>query len=77
MNLKTKTDLDVNKIHLHYLGNQFKKVFGQSKRADIGWFQPLIKKKIKKKEIKIDNIRWKTLLGQFKWKLSSCWILEK
>ena len=62
MNLKLKTNLDVNKIHLHYLGNEFKKVFGQKKIADIGWFQPLKIKKIKKskitiKEIKTDNIK--------------------
>ncbi len=63
MDLKTKSGLDVNKIHFHYLGTEFSKVFGQTKKADIGWFQPLTKKTIKKKEINIDNI--KTVINCF------------
>ena len=60
-----KTGLNKDKIYFHYLGDDFKKVFGQGKKKSTkgykltgpGWFQPVTSITRNKKTIKIDNIK--------------------
>ncbi|MDC0142529.1 hypothetical protein OAI70_00295 [Candidatus Pelagibacter sp.] len=55
--MKEKRSLNINKIYPDHLGRQFKKVFNQTKKKDVGWFHPLKKKKRKNKVILTDTIR--------------------
>ena len=50
MNIFPKRKKNVDNIYLHYLGNDFRKIFN-AKRNPIGWFQP--KKGQKKDPIKV------------------------
>ena len=43
MDIFAKRKKSVDNIYLHYLGNEFKKVFGETKKNGCGWFQPLKK----------------------------------
>ncbi len=49
--MEEKRSLNINKIYPGHLGRQFKKVFNQTKKKDVGWFQALKKKKRKNKVI--------------------------
>ena len=49
--MEEKRSLNINKIYPDHLGRQFKKVFNQTKKKDVGWFQALKKIKRKKKVI--------------------------
>ena len=52
MDIFSKRKKNVDNIYLHYLGNEFKKIFGETKKNGCGWFEPL-KKKPNKDPIKI------------------------
>ena len=54
--MKEKRSLNINKIYPDHLGRQFKKVFNQTKKKDVGWFQGLKKKKRKKKVVITDTL---------------------
>ena len=54
--MKEKRSLNVEKIYHHYLGTEFKKVFNQVKKKDVGWFEAVKKKKRKKKVIITDTL---------------------
>ncbi len=54
--MEEKRSLNINKIYPDHLGRQFKKVFNQTKKKDVGWFQSLKKKKKKKKVIITDTL---------------------
>jgi len=55
--MEEKRSLNINKIYPGHLSRQFKKVFNQAKKKDVGWFHPLKKKKRKNKVILTDTIR--------------------
>ena len=40
MDIFSKRTKSVDNIYHHYLGNEFKKVFGESKKSNCGWFEP-------------------------------------
>jgi len=54
--MEEKRSLNINKIYPGHLGRQFKKVFNQTKKKDVGWFQALKKIKRKKKVIITDTL---------------------
>ena len=54
--MNEKRSLNINNIYPDHLGRQFKKVFNQTKKKDVGWFHPLKKKKRKNKVIITDTI---------------------
>ncbi len=52
MDIFSKRTKSVDNIYHPYLGNEFKKIFGETKKSSCGWFEPL-KKKPNKDPIKI------------------------
>ena len=56
MDLKSKRGLNVEKIHFHYLGRQFSKIFNQTTKENVGWFQAGKKGKYKKTKKIIDTL---------------------
>jgi len=70
--MKNKRSLNVNRIYPGYLGREFKKIFNQTKKEDVGWFHPLKIKKIKKNKKVIKTIRKDTIEAVLK-----CFIPEK
>jgi len=51
MDIFSKRTKSVDNIYHHYLGNEFKKVFGESKKSNCGWLEP--PKKQNKDPIKV------------------------
>ena len=70
--MKEKRKLNVQRIYLHYLGTQFRRVFNQTKKKDVGWFQAIKYKKKKNKKKKNKKITIDTLGAVIK-----CFIPEK
>ena len=54
--MKEKRSININRIYPGYLGRGFKKVFNQTKKKDVGWFQAIKYKKRKNKKIRIDTL---------------------
>ena len=47
MDIFSKRKKSVDNIYHHYLGNEFKKIFGETKKSSCGWFEPLKKNQIR------------------------------